>query len=78
MAQLVRAVPEDTRSCYHEPVGERVRDRGRPDPAKEGRMPKLERWIVASRMVNVLNKETINTILDIGGHIGGGWCEIHQ
>ena len=41
-------------------------------------MPKLERWLIASKMVAVLDGETINTILDLGGHIGGGWCEIHQ
>ena len=41
-------------------------------------MPKLERWLIASRMVPVLDSETINTILELGGNIGGGWCEIHQ
>ncbi|MEW6754211.1 MAG: hypothetical protein AB1505_25000 [Candidatus Latescibacterota bacterium] len=35
-------------------------------------MPKLDRWIVASRMVEVLDRDTIRRILDLGGQIGGG------
>ena len=41
-------------------------------------MPKCERWIVARKMVEVLNRETIRQILDLGGQIGGGWNCIHQ
>jgi hypothetical protein len=41
-------------------------------------MPKLERWIVAQKMVQVIDAETIKKILDLGGQIGGGWGRIHQ
>jgi hypothetical protein len=41
-------------------------------------MPKLERWIVAQKMVQVIDSETMKTILDLGGQIGGGWGRIHQ
>ncbi len=41
-------------------------------------MPKLDRWLVASKMVTVLDKETVRAILDLDGHIAGGWCEVHQ
>ncbi|HEO71996.1 MAG TPA: hypothetical protein ENN80_12090 [Candidatus Hydrogenedentes bacterium] len=41
-------------------------------------MPKLEHWIIASKMVEVLDHDTIRAIMDAGGLIGGGWCEIHQ
>jgi hypothetical protein len=41
-------------------------------------MPKLERWIVAQRMVQVIDPETIKKIIDLGGQIGGGWNRIHQ
>jgi hypothetical protein len=41
-------------------------------------MPKLERWIVAQKMVQVLDAETTRQILDLGGQIGGGWGLVHQ
>jgi hypothetical protein len=41
-------------------------------------MPKLERWIVAQKMVPVLDAETLMKIVELGGHIGGGWCLVHQ
>ena len=41
-------------------------------------MPKLERWIVASKMVRVIDADTMKKILELGGQIGGGWCRIHQ
>jgi hypothetical protein len=41
-------------------------------------MPKLERWIVAQKMVQVIDAETMKKILDLGGQIGGGWGRIHQ
>jgi hypothetical protein len=41
-------------------------------------MPKLERWIVAQKMVQVLDAETIKRILELGGQIGGGWSLVHQ
>jgi hypothetical protein len=41
-------------------------------------MPKLERWIVAQKMVQVIDSETMKRILDLGGQIGGGWGRIHQ
>ena len=41
-------------------------------------MPRLVRWIVASRMLEVLDKETLRSVLDLGGRIGGGWCLVHQ
>ena len=41
-------------------------------------MPKLQRWLIASKMVEVLGTDTVKGILGLGGQIGGGWCEIHQ
>ena len=41
-------------------------------------MPKLDRWIVAQKMVSVLDTETLHQIIELGGHIGGGWCQVHQ
>ena len=41
-------------------------------------MPKPERWIVAQKMVQVLDTETIKRILELGGQIGGGWSLVHQ
>ncbi len=41
-------------------------------------MPKLQRWLIASKMVEVLDQETLSTIGDLGGQIGGGWSEVHQ
>lgn len=41
-------------------------------------MPKLERWLVASKMVEVLDADTLKVIGELGGQIGGGWCEVHQ
>ena len=41
-------------------------------------MPKLDRWIIASKMVKIFDKETLQEIINLDGHIGGGWCQIHQ
>jgi hypothetical protein len=41
-------------------------------------MPKCERWIVAQKMVEVIDAGTMKSILDLGGQIGGGWNQIHQ
>jgi hypothetical protein len=41
-------------------------------------MPKMQHWLIASKMVEVLSPELTRSILDQGGIIGGGWCEIHQ
>jgi hypothetical protein len=41
-------------------------------------MPKCERWIVAQRMVAVIDADTLKKIIELGGQIGGGWCQIHQ
>jgi len=41
-------------------------------------MAKLEKWIVAARMVEVLDAETEKTIINMGGLIAGGWCQVHQ
>jgi hypothetical protein len=35
-------------------------------------------WLVASRMLAVLDKDTLRAVLNAGGQTGGGWCEIHQ
>ena len=40
-------------------------------------MPKLERWLVASKVVEVLDPETVELLLELGGQIGGGWYEVH-
>jgi hypothetical protein len=41
-------------------------------------MPKLERWIVAQKMVSVIDADTLKKIIELGGQIGGGWCQVHQ
>jgi translation initiation factor 1 (eIF-1/SUI1) len=41
-------------------------------------MPKCERWIVAQRMVAVIDADTLKKIVELGGQIGGGWCQVHQ
>jgi hypothetical protein len=41
-------------------------------------MPKCERWIVAQRMVSVIDADTLEKIIELGGQIGGGWCQVHQ
>ena len=41
-------------------------------------MPKLERWIVAQKMVQILDAETTKQILELGGQIGGGWNLVHR
>ena len=41
-------------------------------------MPKLERWIVASKMVPVFDHETLASLVSLGGTIGGGWSQVHQ
>jgi general stress protein YciG len=41
-------------------------------------MPKLEKWIVASRKVAALDKETRAEIDRLGGQVGGGWTEVHR
>jgi hypothetical protein len=41
-------------------------------------MPKIDHWIVAKKMVAVLDEATMKEIIDLGGQIGGGWCQVHQ
>jgi hypothetical protein len=41
-------------------------------------MPKLERWIVASKMIPVFDQETLHSIVALGATIGGGWSQVHQ
>lgn len=41
-------------------------------------MPKCERWIVAKKMVAVVDAATMKEIIDLGGQVGGGWCHVHQ
>lgn len=41
-------------------------------------MPHEDHWLVASKMIEVLDRETARAVLDHGGLIGGGWCEVHQ
>lgn len=41
-------------------------------------MPLLQRWIIASKMVPVLDNETLKEIVSLGGSIGGGWAQVHQ
>ena len=41
-------------------------------------MPKLQRWIVASKTIDVLDPETLDEILALGGNLGGGWNQVHQ
>ncbi len=41
-------------------------------------MPKMIRWIVAHKLVQVLDNDLIKSIMDAGGQIGGGWSQVHQ
>ncbi len=41
-------------------------------------MPKLQRWLIAAKRIEVLDGETLKAIADLGGQIGGGWSQIHQ
>ncbi len=41
-------------------------------------MPKLEKWIVASRRVEAIDGETRAELVRLGGQIGGGWTEVHR
>ncbi len=41
-------------------------------------MPKLHRWLIASKTVEVLDHATIESIEAHGGHVCGGWSEVHQ
>jgi|GEM_PF-1768179 len=43
----------------------------------EERPPNMH-CIIASRMLAVLDPVTVQAILEAGGQIGGGWCEVHQ
>jgi hypothetical protein len=40
-------------------------------------MPKLDRWLVASKVVDALDSDAVREIHALGGQIGGGWYEIH-
>lgn len=41
-------------------------------------MPKLSRWIVAEKKIEIFNSETKKEIMSLGGHIGGGFDKVHQ
>ena len=41
-------------------------------------MPKLSRWLVAQKRVEIFDTETKHRLLALGGHIGGGWNTVHQ
>jgi len=41
-------------------------------------MAKLERWIVASKTVDVLDAEMLRELASLGATPGGGWFEVHQ
>lgn len=41
-------------------------------------MPKLQRWLIAAKRIEVLDAEILKTIADLGGQIGGGWSQVHQ
>lgn len=41
-------------------------------------MPKLERWIIASKRIDMLGDDTRWRIELLGGQLGGGWDEVHQ
>ena len=41
-------------------------------------MAKIEKWIIAARMVEVLDAETEKELINMGGLIAGGWCQVHQ
>ena len=48
------------------------------DSAHDPSRPENAQWLIASRMLPVLDKDTLKAVLETGGQIGGGWCEIHQ
>jgi hypothetical protein len=37
-----------------------------------------EHWIIAQKMIPVIDSETMKKILDFGGQVGGGWNMVHQ
>lgn len=41
-------------------------------------MPKLQRWLVATKVIDVIEPGTLEEIESLGGHVGGGWGEVHQ
>jgi len=41
-------------------------------------MPKLDRWIIASREVDILDKDTDHALRDMGALTAGGWNIVHQ
>lgn len=48
------------------------------DNSHDASKPENAHWLIASRMVGVLDKNTLREVLEAGGQIGGGWCEVHQ
>lgn len=40
--------------------------------------PENTECLIVSRMLAVLDPETVSAILEAGGQIGGGWCEVHR
>jgi hypothetical protein len=51
---------------------------GAPGNRRNTYMPKLQRWLIAAKRIEVLDAETLRTIVDLGGQIGGGWSQVHQ
>jgi hypothetical protein len=41
-------------------------------------MPKLSRWLVAQKRVEIFDRDTRQRLLALGAHIGGGWNAVHQ
>jgi hypothetical protein len=41
-------------------------------------MPKLQRWLVVSKKVPIIDNHTMRDLMADGVHIGGGWSEVHQ
>ena len=48
------------------------------DARHDASAPESTSWIIASRMLPVLDRETLKAVFDAGGEVAGGWCEVHQ
>lgn len=48
------------------------------DDAHDPSRPENAGWLVVSRMLPVLDNRTLATVVELGGQIAGGWCEVHQ
>lgn len=48
------------------------------DARHDASAPESAGWLIASRMLPVLDRDTLKAVFDAGGEVAGGWCEVHQ